>query len=207
MTRSRTSTRSIAVALAAIAIAMLLLPARRVEAAEPPFQLFFPQDPDVTEHHDDWGASRAGGRAHQGNDLMAPKLTPVYAAADGIVDTVAESSRAGRYVILRHYGGWTTWYVHLNNDNPGTDDGRAPWSLTLVPGVEEGVFVRAGQQIGYVGDSGNAEWTGSHTHFELELDGRSVDPGPYLKEAKERAIDLEHTLARYSVLERTSTVL
>ena len=66
-------------------------------------------------------------------------------------------------------------YLHLNNDDPGTDNGRADWSLTLVQGLEVGSHVEAGQHIGYVGDSGNAEWTGSHTHFELAHDGgRSI---------------------------------
>jgi murein DD-endopeptidase MepM/ murein hydrolase activator NlpD len=129
---------------------------------------------------------------------MAPKLTLVYAVADGFVESIAESSRAGRYLIIRHGGGWRSWYVHLNNDNVNTDDGQAPWSLTV--SVEEGDQVSAGDLIGFVGDSGNAEWTGSHTHFELDLNGQSVDPYPYLAAALERAL-LEPFLERFSDLE------
>jgi hypothetical protein len=77
--------------------------------------------------------------------------------------------------------------MHLNNDDPGTDNGSADWSLTLVPGLVVGSHVDAGQQIAYAGDSGNAEWTGPHTHFELAFEGRAIDPYPGLKEAYERA--------------------
>ena len=103
-----------------------------------------------------------------------------------MVETVADSSRAGRYVVIRHRGGWTSTYIHLNNDNPETDDGAADWSLTVAPGVKEGRRVRAGQLIGWVGDSGNAEWTGSHTHFELAIDDVEIDPHDYLVEAYAR---------------------
>jgi murein DD-endopeptidase MepM/ murein hydrolase activator NlpD len=121
---------------------------------------------------------------------MAPKMTYVYAAATGVVVTVADGPTSGRYVTIEHADGWSTTYMHLNNDDPGTDNGRADWSLTLAPGVEEGALVSAGQVIGYVGDSGNAEWTGSHTHFELRINDRAVDPFDLLVAARERDYDL-----------------
>lgn len=201
MTGSRIHKASLAVfVIAAVTILMvvLALPAR---GSEPPFELVFPQSPEKTIHHNDYGAGRSGGRSHRGNDLMAPKLTLVYAVADGFVESVAESSRAGRYIIIRHLGGWRSWYVHLNNDNVNTDDGLAPWSLTVSNAVVEGAYVRAGEVIGFVGDSGNAEWTGSHTHFELDLNGQSVDPYPYLAAALERALDARQHMTRYSDFE------
>jgi hypothetical protein len=76
--------------------------------------------------------------------------------------------------------------MHLNNDLPGTDSGHADWSYTLAPGIAEGAQVEAGQLIGWVGDSGNAEWTGSHTHFELHHNGKAINPYPYLIRAWER---------------------
>jgi murein DD-endopeptidase MepM/ murein hydrolase activator NlpD len=130
---------------------------------------------------------------------MAPKLTPVYAAAGGVITKIDSHWSAGRYVEIQHAAGWSTHYLHLNNDDPGTDNGSADWSLTLLPGLEVGSKVRAGQQIGYVGDSGNAEWTGSHTHFELAFDGRAIDPYPVLKDAYTRAQEKHAAAMRASM--------
>lgn len=160
-------------------------PAARPARADsnPPFHVEFPQDSGVTHFSSTFGASRSGGRSHHGNDLMAPKLTPVYAAADGVISVIDTSSLGGRYVEIQHAAGWSTRYMHLNNDDPGTDNGSADWSLTIAPRLKVGSHVRAGQHIAFVGDSGNAEWTGSHTHFELAIDGGAVDPYPYLEDA------------------------
>jgi murein DD-endopeptidase MepM/ murein hydrolase activator NlpD len=183
--------------LAALLAAGIVIPALPAHAVtEPPFAVGFPQDTQPTIFSSTFGASRSGGRRHQGNDLMAPKLTQVYAAADGIITVIDTASGAGRYVEIQHQSGWSTRYMHLNNDDPGTDNGSADWSLTVVLGLAVGSHVTAGQHIGYVGDSGNAEWTGSHTHFELAYEGRSVDPYPFLKEAYAKAEALRSVAAR-----------
>jgi murein DD-endopeptidase MepM/ murein hydrolase activator NlpD len=156
------------------------------EIEGPPFEFHFPQETEVTEFSSGFGARRSGGRRHGGIDIMAPKLTQVYAVAPGIIRTVGESSKAGRYIEIDHMGGWTTMYVHLNNDNPGTDDAAAEWSLTVAAEVTEGAWVTGGQLIAWVGDSGNAEGTGSHTHFELAYNGSEIDPYHYLVDAYER---------------------
>jgi murein DD-endopeptidase MepM/ murein hydrolase activator NlpD len=162
------------------------LPARAHVVQSPPFELRFPQESQITEFTSTFGTRRSSGRRHRGNDLMAPKMTQVYAAGPGVVMTVAESPSAGRYVQIEHREGWTTMYIHLNDDNPATDDGKADWSLTVAAGIEEGTWVRAGQLIGWVGDSGNAEGTAPHTHFELAHEGSAIDPHDYLTEAHER---------------------
>lgn len=152
------------------------------------FQLVFPQDPLVTQFVNSFGDARSGGRRHHGTDLMAPKLTPIYAVADGIVTIIGTGGSAGRWIAIEHPFGWESWYMHLNNDTPGTDDGRADRQYTYAGDIVEGSLVRAGELIGYVGDSGNAEGSSSHTHFELHHDGRVVNPYPYLREAYDRAI-------------------
>jgi hypothetical protein len=76
--------------------------------------------------------------------------------------------------------------MHLNNDDPGTDNGSADWDLTVVPDLIEGSYVVAGQHVAWVGDSGNAESSGSHTHFELAYQGSELDPYSYLKDAYQR---------------------
>jgi murein DD-endopeptidase MepM/ murein hydrolase activator NlpD len=163
-------------------------PAAQAHEGPPPFEFVFPQEVSVTLPHDDWRARRSGGRRHEGNDLMAPKMTEVYAAGDGVVAKIAESRRAGRYLIIEHVEGWETYYIHLNDDNLGTDDGDAPWSLTIASGLVEGSKVVAGQLIGFVGDSGNAEGAHPHTHFELLHGGTPQDPHELLMLARERAM-------------------
>lgn len=176
-----------------VAVVLVLSLSLPVSAAES-IELTFPQDPTITEFTDSWGAARSG-HSHQGNDLMAPKMTELYAAADGVVRWVRDrGGSAGRYVAIEHGDGWETWYMHLNNDTPGTDDGAAPLELGVV--VEAGDEVEAGDLIGWVGDSGNAEGSSAHTHFELHRNGRPIDPHTFLLDALERALeDLEQSAA------------
>lgn len=181
--------RNLLVALSCLIVVTTLIPASPALAHhdEPPFEVRFPQEIDKTRFTNDWGDRRSGGRRHMGTDLMATaKMVEVYAFADGVVTKINERSRPGRYLWIEHAHGWESLYVHLNDDNLGTDDGEADWSLTIAPGIEEGVEVEAGQLIGWVGDSGNAEGGVPHTHFEIVVDGRSINPYHILAEAFER---------------------
>ncbi len=125
---------------------------------------------------------------HHATDIMADKMVPVVAVAGGTVYYVNGTSNpnwtGGRCCTLRirHDDGWTSVYIHLNNDNPGTDDGQG-WGIAA--GIEIGTRVEAGQVIGYVGDSGNAENTPPHLHFELhDPDGVHVNPYQALRAAE-----------------------
>lgn len=148
----------------------------------PPPPLAFPVVGSAS-YGDTFGAPRDGGdREHLGTDIFASRGTPVVAAAAGIVEIVADHSRAGQYVVVRHWDGWRTAYLHLNNDSPGTDNGLA---TGFGPGVEVGARVQAGTLIGYVGDSGNAEDTPPHLHFELQQpDGLTVNAYQSLRAAR-----------------------
>lgn len=111
-------------------------------------------------------ASRGGGsRRHHGQDLMAPKMTPLVAAFDGTV--WLRSNPSHYWLTITDDEGWKAVYMHMNNDTPGTDDGRGGERFAFAPGIKNGCFVRAGEMVGWVGDSGNAEGTGSHLHFEI----------------------------------------
>lgn len=164
------------------------LPPQAASAGEVdlPFDIRFPQKVEKTTFSDTYGASRSGGRGHRGTDLMTEKMTEVYALADGTVTKIGTSPRAGRYVMVEHAEGWESYYIHLNNDNLDTDDGDAPWHLTIAPGLDEGNDVVAGQLIGWAGDSGNAEWGSPHTHFELLHEGQNLNPYGVLVEAFEQ---------------------
>lgn len=134
---------------------------------------------------DDFGAPRSGGRAHQGIDIFAAKLTPIVAAEDGRISWwILDEGSAGYMLELVGRSGYRYWYIHLNNDTPGTDDGRGGLRWAFAVGIEPGAPVRKGQRLGYVGDSGNAEWTRPHLHFEIHTaDGVPINPYPSLRTA------------------------
>jgi len=139
-----------------------------------------------------FGADRDGGtRKHQGNDIAAPKLTPVVAVADGVVIKVAQEVGTGNccWAVIGHTDGWQSYYIHLNNDRHGTDDGLGVGART---DLAEGSVVTRGEVIGWVGDSGNAEDTIDHLHLELRNpEGIAVDPGPSLEAARRAAVLLD----------------
>jgi murein DD-endopeptidase MepM/ murein hydrolase activator NlpD len=179
-------------------VAALVAAAAPAASADEDLYLRFPQLDENTEFVDSWGHARSGGRRHKGVDLMGTKMAPVVAVADGAVERMRKGGISGYYIVIDHGDGLSSWYMHLNNDSPGTDNGRGGPESAFAEDLQIGDTVEAGQVIGYVGDSGNAEWTGAHTHFELHIDGRAVNPYPYLRDAWERwmlelAIEKGHT--------------
>ena len=83
------------------------------------------------------------------------KLQPVLAAADGVVTSVVfEDASTGRVeMTITDTAGTSYHYAGFNDDNPGTDDGDAPPALRLTALAQVGTAVRAGQVIGFLGDS------------------------------------------------------
>lgn len=157
---------------------------------------------------DTFGAPRVG-HTHAGQDLFAPKMRPLVAAADGVVDRMGrDSGISGNYVVIRDAEGWQYLYIHVNNDRPGTDDGANLDLDALPPGIYPGAKVFAGQTIGYLGDSGNAETTPSHVHFEIRLpDGTPINPASRLRSAVPYTLD-QRLVAAHSPFGRwDSTVL
>ena len=166
-----------AVALVAIACAIVAQPITSPIAGAAPTDvrsIQFPVEGSVS-FWNDWGAPRSGGRTHAGNDLMGHKLQPLLAAADGVVRWTRTDGN--NMLALEDADGWEYWYIHINNDTPGTDDGANPPQWILFPNIREGSYVLAGQPIAYLGDSGNAEGTSPHLHFEMHApDGTAVNP-------------------------------
>ncbi len=153
--------------------AAALLPLASPAVAFDPGGIVFPVV-GPTSFVDSFTAPRSGGRTHGATDIMAAKMQPVVAAGDGVVSWIGTSCCD---LAIDHGGGWSTRYIHLNNDTPGTDDGRG-WGIA--DGIAVGIRVSRGQTIGWVGDSGNAEDAGSHLHFEIFSGGERVNPYLYL---------------------------
>lgn len=176
------------VALAASLVMLATLaPAAPASATEPDtyitaVDLTFPVDPAQVTYSDTYDAPRSGGRVHQATDIMGAKLLPIYAAMGGVVTKLQATDDAYGYRLTimgdddRGYS-----YLHLNNDNPGTDDGQGTPEQAYAPGIELGARVERGQHIAYMGDSGNAESTLPHLHFSI-TDATITDPyGTHLR--------------------------
>ncbi len=101
---------------------------------------------------------------HGGVDLRAPRGTPIYATADGVVEWAAkqDNSGIGKVVRLVHNFGFTTLYGHLDSME-----------------VRSGQFVQRGDLLGYSGNTGAA--TAPHLHYEVRHLNRRLDPAPFLR--------------------------
>jgi hypothetical protein len=135
---------------------------------------------------DDFGDPRPQGR-HEGNDIVAPKRALAVAAEAGNVKFWTTSIAAGCMLYLHGKSGTTYLYVHLNNDVTLKNDnrGKCVAGTSYAKGLRDGQAVAAGQPVGYVGDSGDADGVHPHLHFEVHPDGKAaVDPYPYLQKAR-----------------------
>jgi murein DD-endopeptidase MepM/ murein hydrolase activator NlpD len=103
------------------------------------------------------------GRQHQGVDIAAGTGTPVGAAAEGVVRDASWRGGYGKAVVIDHANGVSTLYGHNSE-------------LLVKPGDR----VQAGQAIAKVGSTGDS--TGPHLHFEVMLEGKKVDPRPWLEQ-------------------------
>ncbi|HZR96243.1 MAG TPA: M23 family metallopeptidase [Gaiellaceae bacterium] len=183
MRRHRTTARGVLLLLLAAGLAGPAAAADKPKAASVP-PLVFPVAGPVS-YVDDFGQPRAGG-AHQGNDLMARKKTPVVAVEPGKVKFWTTSASAGCMLYLYGASGTTYLYIHLNNDLTMQNDNRGKCvpGVSYAPGLKDGAHVSTGQMIGYVGDSGDANGIASHLHFEVHPGGgAAVSPYPYLQTA------------------------
>lgn len=142
---------------------VLLLPSApgsaAAEPSPPEAPLVWPVAGDSTVTS---GFGRRWGRFHHGVDIAAPLGAPVGAVLAGRVVFTGWRGAYGRLVILEHAGGWRSYYAHLARID-----------------VRPGQRVSAGTVIGRVGSSGHS--TGPHVHLELHVDGRPVDPLPWLR--------------------------
>jgi peptidoglycan LD-endopeptidase LytH len=125
----------------------------------------------VRSYHD----ARSGGREHEALDILAPRGTPVVAVEDGTIAKLF-NSKAGGITIYQFDPGqaYSYYYAHLDR---------------YADGIKEGMPVRRGQVLGYVGTSGNAPKDTPHLHFAIFRltaekhwwEGTPIDPYDILK--------------------------
>ena len=135
---------------------------------------------------DDFGDARGQG-GHQGNDIMAPRRALALAAEGGTVKFHTTSSRAGCMLYLDGASGTQYLYIHLNNDLTDANDNRGTCvaGIAYATGLKNGAKIAAGQPVGYVGDSGDADGGNPHLHFEVHPNGGgAVNPFQHLVNAR-----------------------
>ena len=152
--------------------------ARRVHPALAPTRFVFP----LLGHYavpSNFGSGRAGLDWHHGDDLFASRGTPVVAVTSGVVFSVGWQNLGGHRLWLRDAQGNEFYYAHL---------------ARYATAAHNGAIVRAGQVLGYVGTSGDAEHTPPHLHFE-------VHPKPLLRLGYDGAVDPTTYLARWQQID------
>jgi murein DD-endopeptidase MepM/ murein hydrolase activator NlpD len=138
----------------------------RLYSQEPDRRLAMPlADVSKRQVADTWGAPRGTGRRHEGQDIFAPKGTPVLSATSGFVYNIGENNLGGQTVSVIGAGGRVYYYAHLDK---------------YAPGLEEGDRVTTRTVLGYVGTTGNAQGTPPHLHFGIYTGSGAINPLPLL---------------------------
>jgi murein DD-endopeptidase MepM/ murein hydrolase activator NlpD len=132
---------------------------------------------------DTFGAPRSDVPAHVGADIFASFGTPIVAVADGRIYRVGTLKISGNRLWLRDKNGFRYFYAHLSD---------------FAAAAYNGADVHAGEVIGFVGNTGDAEPTPPHLHFEVHVpDGAVVNPTPYLQKWDANGVTSASWLKRY----------
>jgi murein DD-endopeptidase MepM/ murein hydrolase activator NlpD len=97
-------------------------------------------------------------KMHRGTDFAAPTGTPIMASGSGIITRARWCGGGGNCIKIKHNSTYETIYAHMKN---------------FARGIKEGVRVKQGQIIGYVGSTGKS--TGPHLHYEVVINGKKVN--------------------------------
>jgi len=114
---------------------------------------------------DTWHAPRSTGRLHEGQDIFAPRGTPILSATNGFVYNIGENNLGGQTVSVIGSGGRVYYYAHLEK---------------YAPGLEVGKWVSPRTVLGYIGTTGNAQGTPPHLHFGIYTTTGAINPLPLL---------------------------
>ena len=138
----------------------------KLYAQEPDSKIAMPfQDVTKRQIADTWGAPRGVGRRHEGQDIFAPRGTPILSATNGYVYRIGENNLGGQTVSVIGSGGRVYYYAHLDS---------------YAPGLQVGDRVSKRTVLGYVGTTGNAQGTPPHLHFGVYTFTGAINPLPLL---------------------------
>ena len=123
------------------------------------------EDVSKKEVANTWGAPRGTGRRHEGQDIFAPRGTPILSATNGYIFKIGENNLGGQTVSVISKGGRIYYYAHLDR---------------YANGIEVGDRVTTRTVLGYVGTTGNAQGTPPHLHFGIYTFTGAINPLPLL---------------------------
>lgn len=133
---------------------------------EPDSRLAMPlEDVRKKEIADTWQAPRGAERKHEGQDIFAPRGTPILSATSGYVYNIGENNLGGQTVSVISKGGRVYYYAHLDS---------------YARGIQIGDRVTTRTVLGYVGTTGNAQGTPPHLHFGVYTSSGAINPLPML---------------------------
>src|SRR5690242_13738348 len=138
----------------------------RLYTQQPDTKLAMPLE-DVSKRAiaDTWQAPRGTSRRHEGQDIFAPRGTPILSATRGIIFKIGENTLGGQTVSVIGPGGRIYYYAHLDSYTPGIQVGDPVTTRTV---------------LGYVGTTGNAQGTPPHLHFGVYTTTGPINPLPLL---------------------------
>ena len=122
---------------------------------------------------DTWAAPRGIDRHHEGQDIFAPRGTPILSATRGIICKIGENTLGGQTVSVVGSGGRIYYYAHLDS---------------YARGIKVGDWVTTRTVLGYVGTTGNAQGTPPHLHFGVYTMTGAINPLPLLTDRNAPAL-------------------
>ena len=138
----------------------------RLSLQAPDTKLAMPlRDVSKRQIADTWHAPRGTDRLHEGQDIFAPKGTPILSATKGFIYNIGENNLGGQTVSVIGAGGRVYYYAHLD---------------AYAPGLHVGDRVNTRTVLGYVGTTGNAQGTPPHLHFGVYTSSGAINPLPML---------------------------
>jgi peptidoglycan LD-endopeptidase LytH len=145
------------------------------------------EDVPKKEIADTWQAPRGVGRKHEGQDIFAPRGTPILSATSGYIYKIGENNLGGQTVSVISKGGRVYYYAHLDSYAKGINVGDRVTTRTV---------------LGYVGTTGNAQGTPPHLHFGVYSWTGAVNPLPLLNDRIAPRVTKKETKAKGVMVSR-----